>query len=72
MNRQPAEGEGMTRPPAMRLRVVSIRAVSHSERGSGAGCLYIATLLFIYLKEAKLVVWRRHLSVKKAFFFLYY
>lgn len=60
-----AEGE-MTRPPAMRLRVVSIRAVSRSERGSGSGCLYVATLLFIYLKEAKLADWRRLFSKKES------
>lgn len=43
-------GRGMTRLPAMRLRVVSIRAVSRNGRGSGSGCLYVATL-FIYLFE---------------------
>lgn len=64
-----------TRPLAMRLRVVSIRAVSRSERGSGAGCLYVgrfATLLFIYLKEAKLIDWRRRLSVEKKFLFVHH
>jgi len=51
-------------------RVVSIRAVSRSKRSSGAGCLYIATLLFIYLKKAKTgaCIYQR----KKKFLFLYH
>jgi len=50
--RGPAGMEGMTRPPAMRLRVVSIRAVSRNQRGSGTGCLYVFyCYTFIYLFE---------------------
>lgn len=67
--------ETATRPPAMRLRVVSIRAVSRSERGSEAGCLYVGRCYtFIYLSERGKThgLAQPRLSVEKKCLFVHY